>query len=223
MRKLAVLLVVTMAATPAFGEWYFRGGANGWGETLTTDNGDGTYSVTVSGTPNSRTEFKFTPIQGAWDNAVPAANSWAYFDAAGQLSITLDTNTSSDGWLPSVNRINVADEVLTNWQAVGDFNGWNKDDSSWLMTSIGGGLYQVQGTVAMPGNHWWKAINAGNWDSVGADNRSVNSNNAPFTTTVANETVIFQLDAREGKIRVVPEPASLALLGLGAFMLLRRR
>jgi len=225
MRILVALLAVTVLVTPALGEWYYRGEYNGWGATLMTDNGDGTYSHTiVAGAANDWTSWKFAQTAGGWDWPL-SGDSWAYTDGSGNLTITLDTNTYGDGWVNDDMRINVDHDPGSQWQAVGDFNGWNNNDGAWYMSSTlrAPGIYEVQGTIATPGTHYWKAIVAGGWDAIGGDARSVNADNIEFATTVANETVIFQVDALTGVARIVPEPATLALLAAGALTLIRRR
>ncbi|MFH0982302.1 MAG: PEP-CTERM sorting domain-containing protein [Planctomycetota bacterium] len=224
MRILVALLAVALMAAPAFGDWYYRGEYNGWGSTLMTDNSDGTFSIglgTLGALPDDRTTWKFadTNDPGDWDWP-GSGDSWGYTDGSGNLTITLDTNTYADGWVNDDMRIKLDYDPGHQWQAVGDFNGWNASDPTWNMSSLGGGIYEVQGTIAVPGDHWWKAIEAGTWDAIGGDARSVNADNVLYTTTVPNETVVFQVDVLNG---VVPEPTSLALLGLGALTLLRRR
>lgn len=225
MKRLMVgmLAVAAMATQASAFPWSFRGAPNGWGTTAMTDNGDGTHSVTVTGDAGTRFEYKVDEF-GDWSSAYPqSGNSWAYFDGTGQLTITFDTNAAGDGWVGDTNRQKLSHDPGHQWQAVGDFNGWNNNDASWQMSDLGGGIREVSGTIAAPGNYVWKAIETGTWDAIGNDARSINSDNIPFTTTVANELVIFQVDVLNGIARLVPEPASLGLLGLGALVLVRRK
>ena len=222
MRGVIVALAVALMASPALGDWFYRGEANGWGSTLMTDNGDGTWSIGIALDPDHRTLWKFadTDDAGDWDWPM-SGNSWAYTDGGGNLTITLDTNSYTDGWVGSTMRINVDHDPGHQWQATGDFNGWNNNDPNWYMTPQGGGIYEVQGTIASPGTYLWKAIEAGTWDAIGNDARSENADNIEFATTAANETVTFQVDVLTGV--ATPEPGTLALLGVGTLALIRRR
>ncbi|MBN1510951.1 MAG: PEP-CTERM sorting domain-containing protein [Phycisphaerae bacterium] len=222
MRALLALLVAVLLVAPAYGDWYYRGDTNSWGATPMTDNLDGTFSITVTGTPGTFTAWKHSQAPDTWDWP-GSGNSWAYFDGDGNLTITLDTNVYADGWMNTEKRVNISHDGVSQWAAVGDFNGWNNNDSAMYMSAVGGGVYEVQATIATPGEHWYKAVSAGSWDAIGADARSVNADNLGFTTTVADEVVIFQVKPLEGVVRVIPEPATLTLLGLGALALIRRR
>jgi len=226
MRKLLVgMLAIAAMATQAQAQWWYRGEANGWGVTAMTDNADGTYSTSITGAANGFTAWKVSASgdPGNWDTAFPmSADSWGYYDGTGSLSITFDTNNNADGWTPATNRQKINYEPGNQWQAVGDFNGWSNNDSNWYMSPLGGGVYSVTGTIAAPGNHFWKAIEAGSWNAIGNDGRTLNADNIPFSTSLPNEQVIFQVDVLRGVTRVIPEPASMALLGLGAVALMRR-
>ncbi len=95
------------------------------------------------------------------------------------------------------------------------------------MGAQGVGIYKYQQTLA-PGSYYWKAVNTGTWDAIGADFRSINADNQGFEVTAASPTAIFTLDALNGRIgvEVVPEPSSLlalagGLVGIGG--VIRRR
>jgi hypothetical protein len=217
-----VLLVAVLLVAPAYGDWYYRGDTNGWGATLMNDNLDGTHSITITGTPGAFTAWKHSDAPDTWDWPL-SGDSWGYFDAEGNLTITLDLNVYADGWANTEDRINIDHDGAAQWAAVGDFNGWNNDDSALYMSPVGGGIYEVQTTIATPGDYAYKAVEAGTWNAIGADARSVNADNLPFSTTVPDELVIFQVKPLEGVVRVIPEPATLALLGVGVLALVRRR
>jgi len=211
-------------ATPVLGDFYIAGDMNGWDPAgdLMTDDGGGMYSAGFTLDANARYEFKVT--DGTWDDTWPqSGNSWLWTDGDGNITISYDTNVYADGWVGTTERIGLDYEPGHQWQAVGDFNGWNNDDAAWYMAPAGGGIYTVTGTIATAGTYYGKAIEATTWDAIGGDARSINADNIEFTTSVDNEQVIFNVDVLTGIVQIVPEPATLALLGVGALALLRRR
>ena len=164
--------------------------------------------------------------EGDWNWSTPGSgNSWLYTDSSGSVTITYDANTYNDGWVSATGRIGVNVDPGT-WTAVGDWQGWNNANSATAMTSIGGGIYELQYDIATPGSYQYKAVDTGSWDAIGSDARSVNGSTLGFTTTVANQDVDFFVNAPAGTImtELVPEPATLSLLGLGLMAsVLRKR
>ncbi len=224
MKKLVVLLAVAVMAAPALAIPHVASDWNGWDAGLNPmiDDGGGMYHMDVTLGIDERHEFKVT--DGTWGDAWPEnGNSWLYTDGGGNVTITYDTNTYSDGWRGNTERIGLNYDPGHQWQAVGDFNSWNNTDATLNMSATArtAGIYEVQGTIAVAGTYVWKAIESGTWDSIGNDARSVNGDNVQFTTTVPNEVVTFQVDVLTGV--VTPEPGTLAMLGMGALALIRRR
>lgn len=226
MKKLLIIttgaLALTLSAVAAPPPYYITGadpilgGTGGWNANanLMSDMGGGLYQSTFSGlTPGGRYEFKVT--EGDWNWSTPGSgNSWFLADGTGNITITYDSNTYADGWSSASGRIGVSVDPGT-WTAVGDWQGWVNSDPSTAMTALGGGIYELQYSIATAGTYAYKAVDTGTWDAIGADARSVNADNLSFTTTAPNQMVDFLVNAGNGTIRadVVPEPSTIALCG----------
>jgi len=212
MKKLLLSLAVASTLTlPASAAFYVTGDFNGWnaGANLMTETSSGIWQATLS-MSNGRHEFKITG--GTWDWSVPiTGNSWLYTDGSGNVTITYDSNTYSDGWVPTSGRIGVNVDP-GSWTAVGDWQGWNNSNASTLMTYMGGGVYQL-GYYFTAGTYQYKAVNTGTWDAIGADSRGINS--ATYSFTVESGWDLLRVNVYDGTVQVVPEPATLALLGAG--------
>lgn len=235
MNKLAAILVVGFLAVPAMASIlnpHVAGSLQGWDPAASpmteTYTGSGIWVASFTGlTPNNREEFKIT--DGTWNNSFPGPNSWLYTDSAGAVTISYDTNTYSDGWSPTTERLGLSTDPGA-WTAVGDWQhlvggiDWTNNDPFTSMVAQGGGIYRLQATIPA-GTYSWKPVVTGSWDSISWDNRSVNTANWSFTTDAVNNTVVFWVNEFAGtaKFDIVPEPATLLLLGLGGLALLRRR
>lgn len=223
---LAVVLVASAStvlagsiATPhVAGDWQgWDPGANPMTETAP---GSDLWTLTVGGLEaGSRHQFKITG--GTWDSNLPTDNSWLFANDAGEVTISYDGNSNDDGFSPSTDRIGLSTDPGA-WTAVGDWQeqvgggNWDNANPNTAMTSLGGGIYEFSATLT-PGTYKWKAVVSGSWDSISWDTRSVGTADWVFETDAANDTVTFTVDALAGTARtVVPEPTSLALLGLGA-------
>ena len=204
MKKLIVCLAgavaVTVAALAAPPPYYVTGDFNGWNAAgnLMTDMGGGIYQTTITVPTPGRHEFKIT--EGDWSWNTPGANSWLYTDSSGNVTITYDSNTYSDGWSSSSGRIGVNIDPGT-WTAVGDWQGWNNANPATAMTAAGGGIYVFQYFLAAPGTYQYKAVDTGSWDAIGSDARSINAYTLGFTTTDPNQPVEFFVNASNGTIK----------------------
>lgn len=224
MKKLLFILMVAAAmVVPVNADYYLAGGFNGWDPAgqLMTDNLDGTYSATVSGLAAGEYQhFKVT--DGTWGTAYPSADSWFSANASGEVDITFNTNTVSDGWVTEQFRVGISTEPGT-WSLVGDFNGWNNNDPAQAMADLGGGIYAI--TQTFDAGDWnLKPVVTGSWDGIGTEGRSMDAWNYYLSLAAASEVTV-SVDAFAGimKVEVVPEPATMALLGLGSLIAARRR
>lgn len=206
MRKsiLILFVLVTMGViVPVNADYYLAGDFNSWNAAglLMTDNLDGTYSATVTGlAAGARYGFKVT--NGTWDWNYPGANSWLYADEQGQVTVTFNTNTVSDGWEPAQNRIGLSVDPGT-WTIAGNFQGWNNANPETAMTSLGHGFYTYtipSGTLS-PGAqpYSFKPVVTGTWDSISSDGRSESTADYNVSST---EDIDIYVDALTGTIGI---------------------
>ncbi len=193
--------------------WYARGDFNGWSldDPMYDDGthgdvveGDGVFTALVTVATAGRYEFKVAAED--WSTSYPGSgNSWLDTTADGEtVTITFDTSTYYDGWLPETDIIGVSTEPGA-WTAVGDWQGWDNANPATAMTALGGGVYEFTTPIASPGSYQFKAVKTGTWDAIGADGRSANANTASFETTSADQDVTFTVDALTGRIQLTVE------------------
>ncbi len=218
----ALLMLLGFVQSILAQPWYVRGDFNGWSGTadeLVDDGtngdvtaGDGIYSRLITIPTIGRYEWKVTLDD--WSISYPASNSWFETLSDNQtLLFTFDSNTHGDGWLPDVNIVNVDDQPTEALIAVGDHNGWNNAGSEVMHDDgldgdwqAGDGIYVYHAVIATAGSYNWKAVLFGSWDAWGADNRAVNADNIPYTTTTDNQDVYFYLDLNTGRVFTANDP-----------------
>ena len=227
-------LAMFALAMPSMAQFYSPGDPNGFDPNTPmteTFGGSGIWEYTWTGTPNDATLFDILSVAGDWNSKVHSAgNQWVTPDGNGGNTLSLDNNTYADGWFPVQNRVGVASELDTSWTAVGDWQNqvgggdWDFANPNTLMSDLGGGIFGFTATLN-PGTYQYKAVTTGTWDAIGGNSRNVNADNFAFTT--AGEPVEMLVNVLDGTVQVnlIPEPATLGLVGGGSLLLLlfRRR
>ena len=184
---------------------------NGWSDpgAIQLTGGPTVYSYTVTGgTPGAYEQLKITA--GGWGSSFTGNNVQVKLDANGNNTIYAYPGTIVDGWTPVQNRVGYADPGNMAWEIAGDFTNpnWASDPSAQL-GAAGNGVYTNVYIVPTAGTHNFKFRTPNTWNEVnfGADFGN-GSANATFTTTNANQKVLFQLDLPHGRwLAGAPAPA----------------
>lgn len=222
MRKVALIVCLCVITTTIYADidsqpYIASDNINGWSPSATamteTAPGSGIWTYTRTGLESGFwEEFKIT--DGSWDTSYPTGNSWYEADANGEVTITFDTNTYSDGWLPAQYRIGVSTEP-GEWSLVGNYlsalgrTDWVNDDPTQTMTLLTDGVYYITQTLPA-GGYDFKPTQTGTWNAIGTDGRSVDASNYTLGLASSSEVTVY-VNAYDGTMGIGGE-ADLAFL-----------
>lgn len=176
-------------------------------------SGDGVFSRDVVISAAGTYEWKVSNC--ATDPQFPAANAWIYTTQPSQtVKLLFDSNNhANDAGLklePSQNIVNALDSS-NDFTVAGSFQigGWNNADPATKMSQIASNQFVLRRAFTTPGNHTAKFFRTGSWtEQYNAQGRVFDAGDpAPigFTTTNLNETVVFYLDNRTGRLAITPQ------------------
>ncbi len=217
-RVVAVLAFAIMASTAMAQPYYVAGSHQGWDPNPPTpemvDMG-GYYQSTLTGVTG---EFEYKVSTAGWGSSWPTAGNVKGL-ATGDYNVYYYPEANpNDGWLPNEPRVGY-DDPGYGWVIMGSFNGWGSAVAT--MVDQGGGVFHANFTVEFAGDYELKFRKTDGWElSVG---NGFGPSNIPYHVDNDGDTVYLALDVGNGRYSLTPEPATLALLGLGAFALIRRR
>jgi len=181
------------------------GAFNGWNNTAPFSLGGGPTvytNVMTGGTPGSYYSFKVIAVSGSWGVTYPSQNMQISYDANGQNTVYFYPGNFNDGWLPIQNRVGFVDPGNMSFEVIGDFTNpqWGDDPLAQMgLNSNGSGIYTNSYVIATPGTYNAKIRTPGTWNDFNIGTDFGGANNATFTTTVVNQTVVFQLDTVNGR------------------------
>jgi hypothetical protein len=202
--------------------YYVAGDFNSWSATgnVMTQITAGVWQASLTGLSVGYHEFKITNgsfTTGTTTNDWPPYNSWLYTASNGNVTVTFNSNTVSDGWYGAFGRIGENVDPGT-WTAVGNWQNWNTTNPATAMTSIGGGVYKLS-TNLPPGAYQYQAVVTGSdtsstsnkWEAIGADYRSEGAVSLNFTNATAGPvTYTLYVNALAGIITVSNPPPTCA-------------
>jgi len=142
-----------------------------------------------------------------WSEGYPTSNQPVFLTSPGEVvNWTFDTNVYADGWLPATDIV-YNDHMIpagATFEAIGsapETGNWG----SGVACALTGDVWSVEIPIATPGSYEVKFRRTNDWSiNAGSDGFGTNSANIPYTTTIANEPVLFQFNQLTGRVRVLP-------------------
>lgn len=234
MKGLKILVGSALAAASVLSsaQFYARGDIAGtWDAVpagqLTQIGASTTYTKTFTGlNPNSQLWWKVGSADWSTDT-IGAGRSMKLTPRSSSITVFYyDVATPNDGWEVNRNRVGY-EGVGFNFELIGSMNGWNGQSGVALPDSV----WKFTANLDAGTTYGYKYREAGDWSTeIGLDFAGDGFGNLPnngdiqFTAAVTSPHE-FTLDLKNGryKVEAVPEPMTVAALGLGVAALARRK
>lgn len=215
MKKIATLALALLAfsavAASAAGPFFARGGYYdaGWsaisgpGGNELIEGPAGVFTAAIT-SPMAAGYYEGKAALGDWSMSWPNSNQSVFITGPGDVvNWSYDTNTYADGWLPSTNIV-MNDHAVTGLTF--EVIGAAPETGAWgfgVAAVLAGDVWSVLIPIGTPGTYDVKFRKTGDWGiNVGSDGVGTNSNNYSYTTTLANEPMLFEFNQRTGRMRV---------------------